>query len=411
MSRSRPVRLLYVGGFDFPGPHARVIQSLHTAHALARAGWSVRLVAQRPAGRIANIADDPSLAAFGLAGHPRLRIQRLPVLRPRPLPGVDIHVRLALTNWSYGLRALAVLLRERRAFDLVLTRDPRIAWIFLVTRALHRCPVLYEVHELFSTRPRDNVSLAADALWGVARRTRTLEATVLAGANLLLPLTEACAGLLEREHGVPRARLAVVPDATTAPPSELPALDSASARVAYAGQLYAWKGVDTLLQAVGRLPTATLDVVGGLGRDDPNLAAARCLAADLGIGDRVHFEGFVPHARVRGILVGARAGLVPLPDRLMSRYFTSPLKLFDYMAAGVPVVASDLPAIREVLCDGENGLLVPPGDPDALAAAVGRLLADTGLAEALRRRAFDDVRQYTWERRAERIIRAAAPLL
>ena len=90
----------------------------------------------------------------------------------------------------------------------------------------------------------------------------------------------------------------------------------------------------------------------------------------------------------------------------MSRYFTSPLKLFDYMAAGVPIVATDVPALREVLVDGENALLVPPGDPEALAGAIDWILGDPALAERLRRRAFAEVADYTWERRAERIIEA-----
>jgi colanic acid/amylovoran biosynthesis glycosyltransferase len=73
-------------------------------------------------------------------------------------------------------------------------------------------------------------------------------------------------------------------------------------------------------------------------------------------------------------------------------------------------VASDLPALREVLRDGSNALLVPAGDAAALAAAIGRLLDDPALAERLRARAFTDVAAYTWERRAERIIDAVAPL-
>ena len=77
----------------------------------------------------------------------------------------------------------------------------------------------------------------------------------------------------------------------------------------------------------------------------------------------------------------------------MARYFTSPLKLFDYMAAGAPIVASDLPTVREVLTDGDNALLVPPGRPvDALAAAIRRLLVNPGLADRLRRTAFEQVR-------------------
>jgi glycosyltransferase involved in cell wall biosynthesis len=404
-------RLFYLGGFDLPSRHARSIQSVHTAHALARAGWTVRVVAQRPTCRAARRTGDQILAPFGLDPHPRLQIDRLPVLRPRPMPSVDIHIRLAVTNWSYGLGALASLLRDRGRFDLVLTRDPRIAWIFTATRRLHGCPVIYEVHELFSTRPRDNASLADGNIWGVAPRTRSLEASVLSGVDLLLPLTGACAAILADKRGVPPSRIAVVPDGTVPPSGDLPPLDRDRRRVVYAGQLYAWKGVDTLLRAMQALANVSLDLFGGLHWSDPNLERASRLARSLGVGARVNFHGPVHHADVRTVLAGARAGVVPLPDRLMSRYFTSPLKLFDYMAAGVPVVASDFPAIREVIEDGRNGLIVPADDPDALAASIRRLVETPALAESVRRAAFDDVRRYTWDTRAERIIRAAGPLL
>jgi glycosyltransferase involved in cell wall biosynthesis len=103
--------------------------------------------------------------------------------------------------------------------------------------------------------------------------------------------------------------------------------------------------------------------------------------------------------------------VLPLPDNLMARYFTSPLKLFDYMAAGAPIVASEMPTVREVLADGDNSLLVAPEDPGALAAAIRRLLVNPGLADRLRRTAFEQVQSYTWDARAARIIEALGGLL
>jgi len=73
------------------------------------------------------------------------------------------------------------------------------------------------------------------------------------------------------------------------------------------------------------------------------------------------------------------------------------------MAAGRPIVASDLPSIREILSDNRNALLVEPGNPQALTAAVRRLKEDPALGARIARQALDDVQQYTWERRAERL--------
>jgi glycosyltransferase involved in cell wall biosynthesis len=81
------------------------------------------------------------------------------------------------------------------------------------------------------------------------------------------------------------------------------------------------------------------------------------------------------------------------------------------MAAGAPIVASDLPTVREILDDGDNALLVPPEDPEALAAAIRRLLVNPGLADRLRRTAYEQVQAYTWDARAARIIEALGTLL
>jgi glycosyltransferase involved in cell wall biosynthesis len=206
---------------------------------------------------------------------------------------------------------------------------------------------------------------------------------------------------------VPPERIAVVPDGTMPPSDALPNRDPADRRVVYAGQLYRWKGVDTLLEAIRLLHEASLTILGGRGGpNDPDLTACRDRARELGIADRVDLVGFVPHAQVRDRLAGATVAAVPLPDNLMARYFTSPLKLFDYMAAGVPIVASDLPSIREVVTDGDSALLVPPDDPGALASAIRRVMVNPGLADRMRRTAFDRVGQYTWDARAARIIEA-----
>lgn len=411
--QARSIGLLYIGGFDFPTPQARGIQSIHTAHALARAGWRVRVLAQRPGGRSSG-SFARALASYGLAPHSRFAVTRLPVVRPGRVPGVGIHARLAVTNWSYGLGCLLDLLRGRFRTDVVLARDPRLAWIFIQTRRLHNRPVAYEVHEIFSVRPRDNSSLDPTKLRGVADRTRVLEQAVFDRADLLLPLTRVCADLLARDYGVHPSRTAVIPDGTMPTKGPLPPRDSASRTIVYAGQLYPWKGVNLLIEAITWLPEVRLVIYGGLpavAGEDPNLADCRSLAERLGVTQRVAFAGNLPHRAIRGALAGAAAGIVPLPDRLMSRFFTSPLKVFDYMAAGVPIIAPDLPALREVLTDDQNALLVRPDDPSALAGAIERLLADPSQADRLRRRAFADVAGYTWDRRAERIIEAVSPML
>jgi glycosyltransferase involved in cell wall biosynthesis len=103
--------------------------------------------------------------------------------------------------------------------------------------------------------------------------------------------------------------------------------------------------------------------------------------------------------------------VLPNPASAISSHATSPLKLFEYMAARKAIVASDLPAIREVLTDELNGLLVAPGDADALADGIRRLAGDADLRERLAEAASHTVAEYSWGRRAERLEKLFSEVL
>jgi len=82
----------------------------------------------------------------------------------------------------------------------------------------------------------------------------------------------------------------------------------------------------------------------------------------------------------------------------------SPLKLFEYMAAGVPIVATELPSVREVLRHGENAWLVEPDEKNALAKGITRIIEDAALKAKIAAEAEQSAKQYTWERRAISIL-------
>jgi rhamnosyl/mannosyltransferase len=174
-------------------------------------------------------------------------------------------------------------------------------------------------------------------------------------------------------------------------------------RVLYAGQLYPWKGVDVLVDAVARVPGARLVILGGLpGEADAGRVRARAEA--LGIADRVELRGMVPQPEVAGELARARVVAVPVRRTEMTLRHTSSLKAFEAMAAGRPIVASDLPSSREFLRHGENAWLVPPDDPVALAEGLARLLGDDALSERIARAAFGDAVAFSWDARARRLM-------
>ena len=115
------------------------------------------------------------------------------------------------------------------------------------------------------------------------------------------------------------------------------------------------------------------------------------------------FVGQVDPTQVPALLRSVDVLALPnTPGRASSAY-TSPLKLFEYMASGRPIVASDLPALREVLGPDTNAVLVEAGNPEALASGLARVLGDPALASRLAAQARDNVREWTWDKRAWRL--------
>lgn len=153
-------------------------------------------------------------------------------------------------------------------------------------------------------------------------------------------------------------------------------------RVLFVGRLVERKGVAELIEAVRRLPPALgvrLDVIG----DGPERPRLEALVRESGLGERVVLRGRVSAAELRAAYGAADA--LALPSVLDSRSDTEGLGvvLLEAMSYGVPVIGSRIGGIPDIVIDGETGLLVPPGDPAALAAALQRLAQDDDLRARL----------------------------
>lgn len=161
------------------------------------------------------------------------------------------------------------------------------------------------------------------------------------------------------------------------------------------------KGISSILQALAKLPGVFFVAAGG---SDNDIQKYKEEASLLGVQNRVIFKGFMPQKKLALINRAADIVLMPFPDMSHYREHMSPVKMFEYMASGRPIIASDLPTIREVL-DESTALLVPPGDVNVLTGAIKTLLSDAERGEMLSTKARMQVEQYSWDNRARAILR------
>ena len=391
------MRIRYFADIRFPLERANGVQTMETCHALARRGHDVHLVV-RPdrftPGR------DP-FSYYGLPPMASLHIEQ--VRTPRRLPA------RRLVFVAQALRRTCCT----NDTDVVLTRDLGLAALILAFSARWRPPVVYESHGFSPAVSAEMPALHAGApVAGRAKRRRldAREQRVWRRADAYVTITSGLARELEQHYG-PRSRLAIVPDGARVPVASTESdlmhhAPGAAPVVGYAGHLYPWKGLDVLIGALGQLTDMRGLIVGGL-EGESDVARLKALAEQLAPG-RVEFAGMVEPPRVAAFLQRADVLVIPnLPSRISAAY-TSPLKLFEYMASGRPVVASDLPALREVLRPDDNAVLVEPGSVDALAAGIRRIVGDAAFGRRLAAHARRDVAEYTWDKRAERLDAALA---
>jgi glycosyltransferase involved in cell wall biosynthesis len=372
----------------FPLERANGVQIVKTAAALARGGTPTTLLVRRSDPR----STAEVLAGYGVAPHPCLRVRRLSVLHRRG--------SYLLPRGSFLLRALAASSRALARGQVVFTRDLQLA--DLLVRLPSRARVVYEAHAVEALMYAERAALYGSGGPAQPRKAERLarrEARVWRRAGAFVATTRGIHDAFAEAHG-PRAHTRVVPNGCDVPAERaFPGLArEGPPRVVYAGQLYPWKGVDVLVEAMARVADARLVILGGL-EGEPDLARVRARIEAGGLAGRTELRGTLPQSAVAGELTRAAVIVVPFLRSAMTERHTSPIKVFEAMAAGRPIVASDLPSTREVLRDGESALLVPPGDAAALAAALRRLLADHALAERLARAAWDAAPAYSWDAR------------
>jgi glycosyltransferase involved in cell wall biosynthesis len=392
--------LRYLADVRMPTEKAYGWQMVKMCGAFAAAGVRVELCTPRRRQPSLTSANGSVFDYYGVA--PAFAHQRLPdidlVVLEQFLPSMFETSVNQLHSYVWARYAIAREASRPRP-DLLYTRDLGIA-----VRALAAgLPLAWEVHRFPGERGRR-------MLVGALRSGRPRVVAALTPF-----LRDELVDMGFRSDEVIVEGDAIDPVSYARPPSREEARSTlrlpSGPLVGFVGRFQAMeaeRGMTDLIHAIARVDidlAPTLVLVGG----PMDVATSyRAEAARAGLpDDRLLIVDRVPNAHVPVWLRALDIGVMPYPNTRHYALELSPLKMFEYMAAGLPIVASDLPSIRLHLEDGVNALLGRPGDPVSSAEAITRLLRDPGLAERLASRARDDVAGLTWDARAQRILASA----
>ncbi|TVR05617.1 MAG: glycosyltransferase [Spirochaetaceae bacterium] len=372
-------------GTRYPIPARRVAVHISTVHhatdprirlkqlrGLRERGWEAHLVTA-----------DRTAAASGVAADGVI------VHRIRPLRGGRLW-RMVITAPRAILRALAV------PADIYQLHDPELlpwAWLLLLRGA----PVFYDIHEDYALAVAQKRYLPGPLRRPAAAIVAALERALSVPFSLLI--AERCY----------RGRFPRAMDLLNYPERRLlelgPAHDPAARHLLYTGNVTEDRGALLLARLVAHLPEVEVTLVG---RCDPRLAERMRRVAGEGAG-RLHLVGegrFVPFAEICSAYTGRKwsAGIALMPDT--PHYRDKELtKFFEYMAVGLPIIASDVPVWRRLIADGGVGVCVPPDDPAAVAAVLRRLTAHPHLGEQMSLRAQHLVeKRYHWDGQVDRLV-------
>lgn len=308
---------------------------------------------------------------------------------------VKYHKRLG--KYSFWLQSMVyffkLLFKKIDKDAIVYSRNPEIVWLF----GLRGYKAIFEVHRWAETK-----------IWFFEYFARRAKG-VVAVTN---ELKKRCL-----EGGFSENDILIAPDAVDFKIFDLN-VSKNSAReklrlpqdkiiLGYIGRFRTMgeeKGISEILKAVNLLAKNYANIfflaIGGT-REDIDLY--KNAAKDLKVEDRILMLEKVERPMVAIYQKACDMLLMPFPYTKHFAYYMSPLKMFEYMASKRPIIASDLPSVREVL-NGNNAILVKPDDCNDLAKNVERIIINNELGDGLSEQAFKDVQEYSWEKRAVKIL-------
>lgn len=231
--------------------------------------------------------------------------------------------------------------------------------------------------------------------------------------DAVITLSEPLKAQISRRYRIPSEKIRVVPLGVDTdvfrPLEETASNDDSTLRVAYVGTIRSSRGLNHVIEAMSMLDgsiaeNVTFEVFGSPASGDaPIMDELRAQVEAAGLSEQVIWHGYVPHEEIPKTVARCDLAVSPLPP-LRSYRVSCPAKIFEYLAMGLPVVATRIEPHERFLTDGEDAMLVPPEDPASIAAALTDAFEDRARLEAMSENARRTALDHDWQTRYGRIL-------
>ena len=379
------MKIYYIANSRIPTEKAHGIQVIKMCEAFTSRGIDVKLVLPW---RFNKIKQDP-FEYYGVKKN--FKIIRVPSLDLILLgiPKIGFLIQAA----TFGFFAMLYLWFKSKQEDIIYSRDEFSLWFFSFLRR----NLFWEAHTFpGSPQKYQRILKKIKGLVAISHGLKkSFQAVGMAEEKILVA-----------PDAVDLARFAVKESSQEC--RKKLSLPQDKKIVLYTGHLYKWKGADVLMESSEFLSENTLVyLVGGTEEDVASYKPSSRAQAEGLKAESYKLVTFVGHRSHKEIPYWLKAAdVLVLPNSAkekISAIYTSPLKLFEYMAGGKPIVASDLPSLREILNEN-TAVLVEPDNPEALAKGIEKVLKDGVLAGKIAQNAAEEAKNYTWEKRAQNIL-------
>jgi glycosyltransferase involved in cell wall biosynthesis len=318
--------------------------------------------------------------------------------------------RIPNLNCFTTLARFDALRKPLSSYDLVIERLGKYrASVALTAKSLKKPYILF-----FIADPIFEEEFRGHPVKGLLKwQARNMILFCLRTADKVVCVSSALQRQLENNYGIPADKITVLPNCVDihkfrSYPEKRAAIRQKynigdNPLIVFVGTFYEWQDIATLVEAFGalhdKIPQARLVLVG----DGVTKTKIEDLVLRLGLDKAVSLTGSIPFDEVPYLLSAADVTVAPY-KKMKMEFWESPMKLFEYMASGTPLITSSIGQISEIIKNDENGLLVEPGDVCALSLAMEKLINNPTLRSSLSQNARLDVeRSFSWEQYVGRL--------